>query len=347
MEFSAEIIANFLGGEVSGDKNITVNTLAKIEEGAPGALSFLSNPKYEHYIYTTLSSIVIVSKEFEPKEHISATLVKVDDPYSSFAKLLQLYIASKPQKTGVSPQAAISASASVAEDCYVGEFAVIGEHATVGSGTKIYPQVYIGDNVKVGSNTTIYAGVKIYEECVIGDNVVLHSGVVIGADGFGFAPNEAGGYDKIPQIGNVVIEDDVEIGANTCIDRATMGSTVICKGAKLDNLIQIGHNVVIGESTVFAAQTGIAGSSKVGAHCMFGGQVGVVGHITIGDNVQIGSQSGVSNHIEGGQKYFGTPALPASKSMRLNALYRRLPELNADVERLKKDIAGILEAQEQ
>ena len=347
MEFTAEIIAGFLGGEVVGDKNAKVWTVAKIEEGKPGALSFLANPKYEHFLYTTESTIVMVNRSLELKESVKATLIRVDDAYACFAKLLELYVASKPKKTGISPQAAIHATATLGEECYVGEFAVIGEQVKIGKGCRIYPQVYVGDRVQIGDNVTINAGAKIYEECVIGNNVIVHSGAVIGADGFGFAPNANGEFEKIPQIGNVVLEDDVEIGANTCIDRATMGSTIIRKGAKLDNLIQIGHNVVVGENSVAAAQVGIAGSSKVGAGCMMGGQVGIAGHLSIGNGVQLGSKSGISNNIADGQVFMGYPALPSSKFHRVNAVYRNLPELSADVHQLKKQMKALLEKEEQ
>ncbi len=262
MEFSAQTIASFLGGEVIGNPDAAVSSVAKIEEAAKGDLAFLANPKYEHYIYDTAATIVIVSKDFAPSRHVEATLVKVDDPYGSFARLLDLYVANKPQKSGISPLASISDKASVADDAYVGPFAVIDDGAVVGKGCRIYPHSYIGMGVKLGDNVTVNSGVTVYEGCVLGDNVILHSGCVIGADGFGFAPVD-GHYKKIPQIGNVVIENDVEIGANTCVDRATMGSTVIRRGVKLDNLIQIGHNVVIGHDTVAAAQTGIAGSTKI------------------------------------------------------------------------------------
>ena len=290
MEFSAEMIAAYLGGEIVGNTQTTVSTFAKIEEGHPGALSFLANPKYEHYIYDTQSSIVIVNNDFKPQQEVKATMIKVEDAYGSFAKLLELYAAHKPRRTGISDKADIAPDANVGCNCYIGAFAVIETGATIGDNVCIYPNAYIGAGVTVGDNTILYAGVKIYEGCRIGRNVIVHAGAVIGADGFGFAPQEDGSYSKIPQIGNVVIEDDVEIGANTCIDRATMGSTIIHRGVKLDNLIQIGHNVVIGENTVSAPQLGVAGTSKVGRHCMLGGQVGIAGHLPIGDNVQIGSK---------------------------------------------------------
>ncbi len=341
MEFTLEMVAAFLGGELIGDKNLKVNTIAKIEEAGAGALCFLSNMKYEPHIYTTGATAVIVNRDFTPSQPVSAALIKVDDAYGAFAKLLELYIANKPRKSGVSPLASIDPKAEVGEGCYVGEFAVVSPGAKLGKGCRIYPGVYLGDNVRVGDNALLMPGVVVYEECVLGDNVTIHSGTVIGADGFGFAPNASGGYDKIPQIGNVVIEDGVEIGANTCIDRATMGSTVIHKGAKLDNLIQIAHNVTLGENSVFAAQVGIAGSTHVGANCMFGGQVGTVGHITIGDRVNLGSKTGVSNNIADGETHMGYPSQPISKFHRSNAVIRNLPELSSKVNKLEKELAAL------
>ncbi|HIW97641.1 MAG TPA: UDP-3-O-(3-hydroxymyristoyl)glucosamine N-acyltransferase [Candidatus Tidjanibacter gallistercoris] len=338
MEFTAETIAAYLGGTVEGDADATVSTFAKIEEGHPGALSFLANPKYEHYIYDTLSSVVIVDRNFEPKNAVRATLVRVEDAYASFAKLLELYASHKPRRQGISDRAAIDERAELGSGCYVGAFAVIEAGARIGDNVCIYPNAYIGEGVAVGDNTTIYAGAKIYEGCRIGSNVIIHAGAVIGADGFGFAPDDKGGYAKIPQIGNVVVEDDVEIGANTCIDRATMGSTVIRRGVKLDNLIQIGHNVVVGEHTVCASQVGVAGTSKIGRHCMLGGQVGIAGHLTIGDDVQLGSKSGISNNIPDGTVYFGYPALPISRYHRANAVFRNLPELSKTVYRMEKQL---------
>ena len=345
MEFTAEMIAGFLGGEIVGDKNAMVSAIAKIEEGAPGALSFLSNPKYEPHLYTTDASIVIVNRSFEPKQPVKATMIRVDDAYGSFAKLLELYVANKPQKKGVSPQAAIHETATLGADCYVGEFAVISQKAVLGDNCRIYPQVYVGDNVKIGNNVTLHPGVKIYEECVIGNNVTIHAGSVIGADGFGWAPNADGVFEKIPQIGIVILEDNVDVGANTCIDRATMGATVIKKGVKLDNLIQIAHNVVVGENTVMAAQNGIAGSSKIGANCMFAGQVGVVGHVNIGDRVTLASKSGASNNIADGETCMGFPALPVRRYHRINAVFRNLPTLDADVFAMKKQMAKLLDSQ--
>lgn len=338
MQFSAEMIAAGLGGDIVGNKDVTVSTFAKIEEGHPGALSFMANLKYEHYVYTTESSIVIVNRSWEPKEEVKATLIKVDDAYGSFAKLMEMYAAYKPKKKGVHPTAVVAGSAKVGEDCYIGAYVVIDEGAEVGNGVSLYPHVYIGDGVKVGDNSILYSGVKVYEGCRIGQRCVLHSGAVVGSDGFGFAPNAQGEYDKIPQIGIVTIEDDVEIGANTTIDRATMGSTIICKGAKLDNLVQIGHNVVVGGHTVMAGQSAIAGSAKVGSHCMIGGQAGVVGHITVGDRTVVGSRSGVTNATEAGAQVMGHFAIDATKFRRVNAVYRNLPELQRTVRELKKEV---------
>lgn len=330
MEFTAEAIAAYLGGTVEGNAQAKVCKVTKIEEGEAGSLAFLSNPKYEHYIYSTAASVVIVSNDFEPKSAMGATLVRVENPYISFARLLELYVANKPCKSGLSDRASIAQSATLGEGVYVGAFAVIEQGVQVGDNTKIYPQVYLGDGVRIGRNCTINAGVKIYEQCVIGDNVTLHSGVVVGGDGFGFAPTDGGVFTKIQQIGNVVIGDDVEIGANTCIDRATMGSTVIGKGVKLDNLIQIAHNVVVGENTVIAAQCGIAGSTHIGSNVMMGGQVGVVGHLNIADGVKIGSQSGVNHKIDKqGAVLLGTPAIDGLIYHRAHAIFKDLPALRA------------------
>lgn len=338
MQFSAEMIAAGLGGDIVGNKDVTVSTFAKIEEGHAGALSFMANPKYENYVYTTDSSIVIVNRSWEPKEPVKATLIKVDDAYGSFAKLLELYASYKPRKKGVHPTAVVAESAKVGEGCYIGAYVVIDEGAEVGEGVSLYPHVYIGDGAKVGAGSTLYSGVKVYEGCKIGQRCVLHSGAVVGSDGFGFAPNAKGEYDKIPQIGIVTIEDDVEIGANTTIDRATMGSTVISKGTKIDNLVQIGHNVVVGSHTVMAGQSAIAGSAKVGSRCMIGGQAGIVGHITVGDGTVVGSRSGVTSSLEAGSQAMGFYAIDASKFRRVNAVYRNLPELQRSVRELKKEI---------
>ncbi len=345
MEFTAEMIAGFLGGDVVGDKNAKVSAFAKIEEGAEGALSFLSNPKYEPHLYTTDSSIVIVNRSLELRMPVKATMIRVDDAYGSFAKLLELYVANKPRKKGISPLASIHETARLGKDCYVGQFAVIEEDVVVGDNCLIYPQVYVGDRVRIGNNVTIFPGVTIYEDCVIGNDIAIHSGAVIGADGFGWAPLADGTYEKIPQIGNVVLEDGVDVGANTCIDRATMGSTVVKKGVKLDNLIQIAHNASIGENTVIAAQSGIAGSAKVGRNCVFAGQVGVVGHVTVGDRVTIGSKSGASRNVGNDESYLGFPPVQAKKYHRANAVFRNLASLDADVYQLKKQMANLLDSQ--
>ncbi|MDR2885362.1 MAG: UDP-3-O-(3-hydroxymyristoyl)glucosamine N-acyltransferase [Rikenellaceae bacterium] len=341
MEFTAETLAGFLGGTVEGDPAAKVWTIAKIEEAGTGALCFLSNPKYEPFIYTTGATAVIVNKDFAPSQPVKATMIRVDDAYGAFAKLLELYVAGKPRKTGVSPLASIDEGATLGEGCYVGQFAVISPGAKVGKNCRIYPGVYLGDNVRVGDNALLMPGVVIYEECVLGNNVTIHAGSVIGADGFGFAPNAAGSYDKIPQVGNVVIEDDVEIGANTCVDRATMGSTVVKKGVKLDNLVQIAHNVVVGENTVLAAQVGVAGSSKIGKNCMAGGQVGISGHLTVGDGVQLGSKSGVSNNIPAGEVHLGYPSMPGRQFHRSFAVYRNLPDLSIKVSKLEKELTAL------
>lgn len=337
MEFTAEQIASVIGGEVVGNKDAKVSTFAKIEEGVEGAISFLSNPKYLHYIYNTLSSIVIINKDVELEQPVKTTLIRVDNAYESIAKLLQIYEASKPKKSGIAKQAYVAETAKVGNDCYIGQFACIGEGAELGEGCQIYPNAVIGDNVKLGNNCIIYPNVTIYQGCRLGNNVTIHAGSVIGADGFGFAPS-AHGYDKIPQIGIVTIEDNVEIGANTCVDRSTMGTTLIRKGVKLDNLVQVAHNVEIGEHTVMSAQVGIAGSTKVGSWCMFGGQVGLAGHIHIGDKTFLGAQSGVPGNLKGGEELIGTPPMPPRNYFKSQAIFRRLPDMYKDLEQLKKDI---------
>ena len=338
MQFSAEMIAAGLGGEIVGNKDVAVSTFAKIEEGHPGAISFLANPKYEPYLYTTDSSIVIVNRSLELKGEVKATLIKVDDAYGCFAKLLELYAAYKPKKSGVHPTAVVAENAKVGEGCYIGAYVVVDEGAVIGEGVSLYPHVYVGDGATIGDGTTLHSGVKVYEGCKIGKRCIVHSGAVIGSDGFGFAPNAQGSYDKIPQIGVVTIEDDVEIGANTTIDRATMGSTVIERGAKLDNLVQIGHNVVIGESTVMAGQSAVAGSAKVGKRCMIGGQAGIVGHVTVGDGTIVASVTGVSNSVPAGSQIMGNHGIDARRFRRVNAVYRNLPELQRTVNQLEKEI---------
>lgn len=319
MEFTAKQIAEFVQGCVEGDETATVNTFAKIEEGKRGALSFLSNPKYTHYLYDTQSTIVLINDDVELERPVSPTLIRVKNAYESVARLLQLYESMKPKKTGVDPLAFVSPSAKIGKEIYIGPFTYIGENVSIGDGTRIYP------------NVTIYDG------CQIGQRVTIHAGVVIGADGFGFAPNETG-YEKIPQIGIVVIEDDVEIGANTCIDRSTMGQTIIHRGVKLDNLIQVAHNCEIGENTVMSAQVGLAGSTKVGAWCMFGGQVGLAGHLTIGDRTFLGGQSGVSSSIKGNVKLIGTPAIDPSSFFKSQAIIRKLPDMYKQLNQLQKEI---------
>ena len=337
MEFSAKQIAQFLQGEIVGDENASVHTFAKIEEGTPGALSFLSNPKYTPYLYETESSIVLVNKDFVPEKEVHTTLIKVDNAYESLAKLLMLYEQSKPKKQGIDPLASIASTAKIGEDVYIGPFAVIGEYAEIGNNTQIYPHVCIGDGVKVGDNCTLYFSANVYHDCKIGNRVTLHAGAVIGADGFGFAPTPHG-YDKIPQIGIVIIEDDVEIGANTCVDRATMGATIIHKGVKLDNLIQIAHNDEIGSHTVMAAQVGIAGSAKIGEWCMFGGQVGVGGHIHVGNHVELGAQTGAPFNIEDNKQLIGAPPVEKRTFFRNVALTQRLPEMHKELSALRKEL---------
>ena len=298
MEFSAKQIAEFIQGVIVGDENATVHTFAKIEEGVPGAISFLSNPKYTHYIYDTASTIVLVNKDFTPEKPVKATLIKVDNAYESVAKLLTLYEMSKPKKTGISPLAFISPSAKIGKDVYIAEFAYVGDNAVINDGVSLYPHATVCENAQIGEKSILYPNVTVYHDCRIGKRCILHAGSVVGADGFGFAPTPEG-YEKIPQIGISILEDDVEIGANTCIDRATMGATIVHKGVKLDNLIQVAHNVEIGSHTVMASQVGIAGSTKVGEWCMFGGQVGLAGHIHVGNRINIGAQSGVAGTVKG------------------------------------------------
>lgn len=339
------MIAGLLGGTIVGDKNAAVHTVSSIEGGKKGALTYLSNPKYEQYIYSTEASIVLVSNDFEPKQEVAATLIKLPDVGAAVLKLLEMYNAMKPQKKGISRLASISDKATVAEDCYVGDFAVIEAGAVVEAGAKIYPQVYVGDGVKIGAGTTLHPGVKIYEGCRVGANCIIHAGAVIGADGFGFLPKPDGTFDKIPQLGNVIIEDNVEIGANTCIDRAKTDSTVIRRGVKLDNLIQIGHNVQIGENTVSSAQTGIAGTSKVGRNCILAGQVGIADHVVIGDRVKIGSKSGLDKDVPDDEIRFGYPALPGMQYHRSAAVFKRLPELEKQVRALEKRLAELTKNQ--
>lgn len=328
MEFTAKQIGDLLQGTVEGDSNVKVSTLSKIEDGKPGSLSFLANPKYTEFIYSTHASVVIVGNDFMAEKPISSTLVRVPDAYAAFARLLELYNQIVRDKKGIEPGSYISESASLGEDIYVGASAYIGKGARLGKGCKIYPQVYVGDNVVVGDNTTLFPGVKIYSDCIIGSHCTLHSNVVIGADGFGFAP-ATDNYKKVPQIGNVIIEDHVEVGAGSAIDRATLGSTIIRKGVKLDNLIQIAHNVEIGENTVIAAQTGVAGSTKIGKNCMIGGQVGIVGHLSIADGTKVAAQSGIGSDVtDEGSILQGSPAFAIGDYRRTYVVFKKLPELD-------------------
>lgn len=341
MEFTAEQIAGLLEGEIKGDKAAIVNDMAKIEEGKEGSITFLANPKYEEFIYTTKSTIALVNKSFEPVRTLPSTLtlIKVDDAYQSLTTLLGYYDQVNQQKSGIEQPSYISESATLGENCYVGAFAYIGSNVKLGNNVKVYPHAYIGDGTVVGDETTLYSGAKIYNNCVLGKGCTLHSGVVLGSDGFGFAPNATNGYKKVPQIGNVILEDFVEIGANSTIDRATMGSTLIKKGVKLDNLIQIAHNVEIGENTVIAAQTGIAGSAKLGKNMMVGGQVGILGHIQLADEVKIAAQSGVGQTIlRKGQVVQGSPAFSIGDYKRSYVLFRSLPKLRAQIIELENKI---------
>jgi UDP-3-O-[3-hydroxymyristoyl] glucosamine N-acyltransferase len=339
MEFTASAIAGFLKGEIEGNPDTIVNTVAKIEEGHEGALSFLANPKYEHYIYTTLSSIVLVNKTFVPSSKVNATLIKVDNAYEAFASLLTLVDKARQRKKGIHPTAIIEDSAKIGGEVYIGPFVYIGENCSIGEGTSVFPHVFIGDNTRVGDNCTLNSGVKIYHDCIIGSGCTIHAGTVIGSDGFGFAPQSESEFMKIPQLGNVVIEDNVEIGANVSIDRATIGSTIIRKGVKLDNLIQIGHNVEIGENTVMAGQTGIAGSTKIGKNCMFGGQVGIAGHLKIADGTKIGAQAGILGDVKNENSVIlGSPAFDHKDYLKSTVIFRKLPDLKSKVDDLARDV---------
>lgn len=337
MEFTAKQIAEFIQGRVEGDENATVNTFAKIEEGKPGAISFLSNSKYTHYIYETEASIVLVDESLKLEKEVKSTLIRVKSAYEAVARLLQLYESMKPKKKGIDSLAFIDSTAKIGEDCYIGPFVAIGPNVTVGNGCVLHPHVTIGEGAVIGDDTEIYSNAVVYHGCKVGKRCVLHAGCVIGADGFGFAPSE-NGYDKIPQIGIVTIEDDVEIGANTCVDRSTMGSTFIRKGVKLDNLVQIAHNTDIGANTVMSSQVGVAGSTKVGEWCMFGGQVGVSGHITIGNKVMLGAQSGVPGSIKDNQQLIGTPPMEMKPYFRSQAIFRRLPDMYKELNELRKEV---------
>jgi len=341
MQFTAQQIATLLQGRIEGDPNAKVNNVARIEEAGAGCLCFFSNPKYEEYVYTSKASIILVNESIELTKPVSSTLIRVKDAYSGFAFLLEQYnkMMSGNSKTGIEQPSYVSDTATIGKDVYIGAFSYIGEHVVIGDGVKIYPGCYIGNNTTIKEDSKIYSGVKIYHECELGCRVVLHSGTIIGGDGFGFAPQDDGTYKKIPQLGNVIIEDDVEIGTNTTIDRATMGSTIIRKGVKLDNLIQVAHNVEIGAHTVIASQTGISGSAKIGSHCVIGGQVGMVGHIHIADGTKINAQSGISKSVEKpGITLNGSPAFEYKSSLKSQAIFRNLPEVQQRIQKLEETV---------
>ncbi len=337
MQITAQALAHFLGGTVEGNPEVTVNRPSKIEEGGEGSISFLGNLKYEKYAYTTTASVLLVSQDFEPREPLSATLIRVEDVYGAVGQLLQQFGAQEAGVSGISERAVVSPQASVAEGVAVGDFAIVSEGAMLGPAAVVHPQVFIGRNVKIGARTILYPGVRILDNCIIGEDCILHANVVIGSDGFGFAPQEDRSYQKIVHVGNVIVEDRVEIGAQTTVDRATMGSTIIREGVKLDNLIQIGHNVEIGAHTVIAAQTGVAGSTKIGRYCRIGGQVGFVGHAEIADGTQIQAQSGIAASItEPGKAWFGSPAIPYRDFIRAHSVFKKLPDLYRSLSRLQR-----------
>lgn len=336
MEFSAQQIAQILQATIVGDPEAKISTFAKIEEGTPGALSFLSDTRYEQYLYTTKSSVVLINNDFEPAQPTNATLIKVADAREAIGKLLAIYQQATARRSGVHPTAVIAETAKVGDGVYVGPFVYVGERAEIGDGVQLYAHVVVEENSKVGAGSILYPHVSVYHDCVVGRNVILHSGCCIGADGFGFAPT-AEGYEKIPQIGNAIIEDDVEIGANSCVDRAVMGSTYVRRGVKLDNLVQIAHNCDIGSNTVMSAQVGVAGSTKVGQWCMFGGQVGIAGHIEVADRTQSGAQAGIAGSVrKPGTVIIGSPAMDARKFARCTAVFKNLPEMFYDVNELKR-----------
>jgi UDP-3-O-[3-hydroxymyristoyl] glucosamine N-acyltransferase len=344
MQFTAKEVSLLLNGTLEGNPDAIVFQLAKIEEAQEGALSFLANLKYESFLYTTQASVVIINKDLIVSESIKPTIIRVDDAYSSFSILLEMYNNLRLNKVGIEQPSFVHPTAIIGKDVYLGAFAYVGANSKIGDGVKIYPHSFIGDNVEIGKSTTLFSGVKIYHDCVLGEKVIIHSNTVIGSDGFGFAPQPNGSYTKISQIGNVLIEDDVEIGANTCIDRATMGSTIIRKGVKLDNLIQIAHNVEVGSHTVIASQTGVSGSAKVGENSIIGGQVGIVGHITLAKGTQIQAKSGINRSIEDeGKKWGGAPATTYQNYMRSQVVIQRLPEMERKIEELQKAIKTLLE----
>lgn len=336
MKFTAAQIAGILDGSVEGDAEAEVSRLSKIEEGAKGSLTFLANPKYTSYIYTTAATITIVSRDFHAEHPFDTTLIRVDDAYKSFSKLLEYYNEVKLNKEGIEQPVYIADSAVYGKNIYLGAFSYIGKNVKIGDDVKIYPNAYIGDNVVIGNNCVIFAGAKIYSESVLGNNICIHSGAILGADGFGYSPNDSGEYAKVPQIGNVIIEDNVDVGAGTTIDRATLGSTIIRKGAKLDNQIQIAHNVEIGEHTAIAAQTGIAGSTKIGKNCQIGGQVGIVGHLTIGDRVKIQAQSGIGRDVKDDEMLQGSPAFGYADYNKSYVHFKNLPKLVKQLNNISK-----------
>lgn len=340
MKFTAEQIAGILEGTVVGDPNTEVSNLAKIEEGKKGTLTFLANPKYKSFIYSTKASITIVNSDFEPEEELSTTLIKVDDAYKAFTKLLEYYNQIKLNKSGTENPSFVSDSAQIGEHHYIGAFSYIGDNVKIGNNVKIFPNSYIGDNVTIGDNSIVFSGGKIYSDCIIGNGCVINSGAIIGADGFGFAPDENGEYSKVPQIGNVILEDNVDVGAATTIDRATLGSTIIRKGVKLDNQIQIAHNVEIGKNTVIAAQTGVAGSTKIGENCQIGGQVGFAGHITVGNNVKIQAQSGIGRNIKDGEILQGSPAFGYVDWNKSYVYFKNLPKIVKNINEIEKKVNG-------
>ena len=337
MEFTAEQIAQLIGGAIEGDAQAKINSFSKIEGGKPGAISFLSNPKYINYIYETQSSVVLVDESLKLDKPVKTTLIRVKNAYDAVAKLMQMYVAMKPKKKGIDSLAYIAPTAKIGKDCYIGPFVAIGPNVVIGDGCVLHPHVTVGENATVGENTEIYSNAVIYHDCKVGNNCIIHAGAVIGADGFGFAPTE-NGYEKIPQLGIVQVEDNVEIGANTCIDRSTMGCTYVRKGVKLDNLVQIAHNTDIGANTVMSSQVGVAGSTKVGEWCMFGGQVGIAGHITRGNQVRLGAQSGVPGSLKDGENLIGTPPLPLTNYFRSHAVTKRLPEIYRQINEMQKTI---------
>lgn len=340
MKFTAAQIAGILEGDIIGNPDVEVSKLSKIEEGTEGSLTFLANPKYKPFIYSTQASITIVNKSFEAENEITTTLIKVEDAYKSFSKLLEYYNQIKINKSGIEQPSFIAESSTVGKNVYVGAFSYVGEHVNIGDNVKIFPGTYLGDNVTIGENTVMFAGVKIYSDCIIGNNCVINSGVIIGADGFGFAPSDKGEYSKVPQTGNVIIEDFVDIGAATTIDRATLGSTIIRKGVKLDNQIQIAHNVEIGRNTVIAAQTGIAGSTKIGENCMIGGQVGIIGHLTIGNNVKVQAQSGITRNVKDNEILQGSPAFGYVEYNKSYVYFKNLPKIVKEINEIEKKFDG-------